>query len=561
MPFKKNSIFFNIVISFYVTLLCMILGFTIIKTKNEVKADTRHSQNFRNLVDTDYIKSSQFKIDILHYGLNIELNIIKKTIKGEAIITGVLLNPELKSIDLNFYDNMKISEVTLNNNKADFQQKNTSLSISLNNNIIDTFIVKIIYEGTPKRAGLSAFTFGKVNGKDVVYNLNEPNYASTWFPCNDIPTDKAMLDISIKNDSAFTSISNGKLIDVVSNGNKKLFHWKTFYPISTYLICVYSSIYKNFNEKYISLDGKDTMDVEYYALPSQYKETQKDFEGHPQMIKVLSELFGEYPFIKEKYGVAEFLWNYGAMEHQTITGIGEAFVSGDRMFTDVYVHELAHHWWGNAVGPATWDDIWLNEGFATYSEALYDEKLYGEKAYIAKMMSGFEEFQGTLFKPGEDLFSSKVYQKGCWVLHMLRWEVGDENFFKILRQYFETYKYKNASTDNFIALSEKISGQDLKKFFDQWVYTGDVIPKVIYSYEYDGKNKLIIHMKQVQKSNKVFKLKIEVEISFADGSNETKLFEIEDIENSFVIETKKKPIEMNVDPKNRLLVDFEPLEK
>src|SRR5690606_18446582 len=193
----------------------------------------------------------------------------------------------------------------------------------------------------------AGFVFGEVNNRSLVYTLNQPEYASTWFPCNDIPSDKAMLEMRIRNSRENISVSNGKLIDVDDDETHKTYHWKTFYPISTYLIALYSAPYKYYDESTVVNGG--TLNIEYYVMPEHLENARKDFSVHKDMINYFSDTFGEYPFINEKYGVAEFLWNFGAMEHQTITGIGYTFVSGKNFFRDIYAHELVHSWWGNAV--------------------------------------------------------------------------------------------------------------------------------------------------------------------------------------------------------------------
>ncbi len=225
------------------------------------------------------------------------------------------------------------------------------------------------------------------------------------------------------------------------------------------------------------------MNIEYYVFPKQLENAKIDFAEHPQYIHFFAKTFGEYPFIKEKYGVAEFLWQLGAMEHQTITGIGSNFVSGHNFFRDIYVHELAHQWWGDAISPKSWNDIWLNEGFATYCEALYYEHKSGKKALISTMLSKKQDnFKGKLIEPGDDMFSATIYDKGAWVLHMLRWQVGDSTFFNILREYYKEYKYKSASTKDFQSVCEKISSQDLSQFFNQWVYDGEGNITLIYDW-------------------------------------------------------------------------------
>ncbi len=506
----------------------------------------------------NYISDNQYKIDILEYDMNIDLYPGDKLIKGDVQLKGTAISENISQIDLNFYDNFSIEGVWLNSEKTSYTNSKTRFTIPAVISKGDTFTVRIRYAGRPIRAGLSAFVFGRINGRSVVYNISEPTFASTWFPCNDIPSDKALLKINISNDSSCTSLSNGKLTSLSYHNGRRTFRWETVYPISTYLISVYSSEYENFSEKYISVDGTDTMAVEYYAFPQHIEEARTDFRGHPEMIKFFSEKFGEYPFIKEKYGVAEFLWQMGAMENQTITGIGSNFVSGKRFFTDIYAHELAHAWWGNSVGPATWKDIWLNEGFATYSEALYTEHLYGEDALISEMMKNFDDdFKGKLYDPGSDLFSSTIYQKGSWVLHMLRWETGDSLFFNILRTYYDRFKYRTASTEDFRKVAEEISGRDFSGFFNQWVYEGEGCIKLFYSWKYDdASKKIVIETRQMQDGYNAYQFPLEIEIVGADTA-ETRILNIDARDNRFEIPSGNLPEKIIADPKNRLLAVYE----
>ncbi|HSR16589.1 MAG TPA: M1 family metallopeptidase, partial [Ignavibacteriaceae bacterium] len=506
-----------------------------------------------------YISENQKMIDVLHYDLHIDLYPDQKTLKGTAGITMNLMDKNLKAIDLNFYDNMKISKILLNGAEKDFINEKTRLTIPLTNpeSSGDSLQIKIIYEGKPLRAGLGALTFGEIYNKSVVYNLNEPIYASTWFPCNDMPADKALLDIYITNDSAKTSVSNGKLIEVTGDGKRKTYHWRTVYPISTYLICIYSADYVNCADKYISRDKTDTMSIEYYVFPEHLEFAKKDFEEHPKMIKYFSGTFGKYPFLKEKYGVAEFLWQLGAMEHQTITGIGSNFLNGRKFFNDIYVHELSHHWWGDCVGPATWKDIWLNEGFATYCEALYAESKSGPAALQSTMRSKYNEnFNGTLYDPGDNLFSFTVYDKGGWVLHMLRWETGDSAFFKILRKYFEKYKYSTASTEDFKNICEEISGENLTKFFEQWIYKGDDQINLVYSWETEKEDngfKVQLNLEQIQRGYPVYNFTIEAAFGFNEGEDVYRKFYLDSRSKNFEIKLDQNPVKLTLDPNNWLL--------
>ena len=498
------------------------------------------------------------KIDVLYYGLFFDLHPEKKMFYASAEIKGVVKEKNLNTIDLNFYGNFDIKSVALNGKETNYTNKDKLISVDTDNSSLDTFLLKINYSGTPERVGFVGFAFGVIRDTSLVYNLSEPNYASSWFPCNDIPSDKALLDMRIENDSSKVSVSNGILVNVINKNERRIYHWKTIYPISTYLIAVYSSNYTHFKDSYISLDGRDTMSIDYYVLPGDVDKAKIDFKQHPDMIRFFAETFGEYPFIKEKYGVAEFLWQLGAMEHQTITGVATNMVSGKNYFLDVYAHELAHHWWGDAVGPKSWKDIWLNEGFATYSEALYFEFRSGKSALRSTMLDMKQRnFRGSLAEPRPFLFSSTVYDKGAWVLHMLRWEVGDKIFFKILRDYFNKYKYSIASTEDFENVCESVSGKDLTKFFDQWI-NGKGVIELKYDWKTEknqtGKFDVKISLLQYQEGHEVYHFPLEFALKFDDGKEEIrKTLIISKVSNiKFVCD--EKPADIILDPNDWLLM-------
>ncbi|MBP1682534.1 MAG: pepN [Ignavibacteriaceae bacterium] len=510
-------------------------------------------------IDDDYISKNQKKIDIYKYDLAFDLYPEKKMFIAKAILTGKILDPTIPSIDLNFYDNFEIKRILLNGVSTEYENEETQLSIPLNSFSKNEFKIEVEYEGTPKKAGLEGFVFGKRNGTSLVYNLSEPNYASSWFPCNDIPFDKTFLEISITNDSGMVSVSNGVLVDVTTNGSRRTYRWKTEYPISTYLVAIYSSDYEYFSDEYISLDKSDTMNVEYYVLPDKIEKAKEDFSSHLEMLKVFSKMFGEYPFVKEKYGIAEFLWYAGAMEHQTITGVSSNMISGNKFFEDTFVHELAHQWWGNAVGPKSWKDIWLNEGFSTYSEALYYEAVSGKKALQSTMMSKYSSnFSGSLAEPGPFLFTRTMYDKGAWVLHMLRWEVGDSSFFNILRTYYETYKYSNASTGDFKSVCEKVSGKNLDQFFEQWIYTEGQIELEYETETVKSQNYYLnrIQLEQIQEDYGVYHFPLEVKFVFKDSTEKSFLYEITSKDTLIEIATTTIPSGIELDPDNWLLAEI-----
>ena len=552
---------------FFLALLVLLIFFLLILLVYQLISVSESSfksigaKYFQEKYLKDYIKPVQKKIDVLNYKIAVDLYPDREAIAGSTEITGIINGGDVNSLILNFHDDMEITDLILNGNTTEYEHDDVHLTIPFNGEVRDTFNLLVSYSGTPDNLGFGSFSFGEYNDKSVVYTLNEPVFASTWFPCNDRPDDKASLEISITNDSSKVSVSNGKLLEVVSRGKRKTYRWKTHYPISTYLISIYSADYEKFGDTFIF--GKDTMDIGYYVFPEHRNDAEIDFSVHPEILEVLSSAFGKYPFIKEKYGVAVFLWQKGAMENQTITGIGSKFIGGNKFFTDIYVHEAAHQWWGNAVGPATWKDIWLNEGFATYSEALYYEKISGKDAYISTLLSKkSNDFPGTLYDPKDNFFGSTVYNKGAWVLHMLRNKVGDSTFFEILRHFYQRFKYKNASTKDFQDISELIAKEDLKKFFDQWVYEGEGIIKLRYNLETNRKNDSLftnkLHIKQVQDGYEAYHFPLEFT---PINENEKKMglfnYYLTSRDTTLVFESKIKPVDLKLDPNYKLLARFE----
>lgn len=510
-------------------------------------------------IDERYIEAyttpEQKIIDVLHYDINIELFPEQEIIKGDVKIKIKTLG--VQKINLNLYDNLKINKVMLNGISTKYENKETSLVIMPAGNLKDTSLIEIAYEGKPKNMGFGSFAFGEKNDKSFIYVMNEPVFASTWLPCNDSPADKALIDIHITNDSSKVSVSNGLLAGVKTTGNRRTYHWKTVYPIATYLIALYSADYSSFSDEYISA-AKIKMPLTYYVTPDKLESAKKDFALHKDAISVFSKLFGEYPFIKEKYGVAEFLWTKGALENQTITGIGSPFISGMNFHRDLLLHELAHSWWGNAVGPADWKEIWLNEGFATYSVALYYEALTDIRALRSTMRNYYGEFpKGTLYNPAGDVFGRLVYDKGAWVLHMLRREVGDFSFFKILRNYYQDYKYRCAYTNNFKSVCETVSKKNLDFFFKQWIYKGTGIIDAQYSYSVSGKGNTDISVKmeitQKQDGYEAYSFPLDIKFTSAEGKNVVKTVYITKRQEQFELKLDFFPQEIVLDPDSWLL--------
>jgi aminopeptidase N len=538
--------------------------------------------------DNEQVKSMVNLYDAVSYDLSLSFDIQNKSISGLNYMKIGVQTDTLKTVYVNLYDNMKVKSVTMQNimrtginyddprkipawNNTTFTQTPEYLIVTLAQNDVpmkgDIIVLKIDYSGSPLKKGFDSFSFKEIYGNQYVSTLSEPTWGPVWWPCKDFPDDKVTMNMRLRVPTGMKGISNGLLKDTVQNGDgTTTFNWGTYYPISTYLVSLAVGTYVFWQDSYTSVDGTKTMPVVYYAFPKDSSKARVDWRSTPEMIKLYSEIFGEYPFIDEKYGNAEFGWTSGAMEHQTITSYGYLLITGDNRYEYVNAHELSHHWFGDAVTLKDWKNIWLNEGFASYCEALWMEHKGGKSAYI-EHMKGFDYgyFSGTVYAPKGFIDNmaiyATIYQKGAWVLHMLRGVMGDENFFKAMREYYETYKYSNAETTDFIAIAEKYYGSALDWFFDEWVYTGTGRPKYEYSWKFEdfqgqigtGKYTVRLHLKQVQKDDlDVYKMPIKITIVTEGGDREFTVFN-DKREQSILLTTDSKPKEVIVDKDSWIL--------
>ncbi|MGA2669270.1 MAG: M1 family metallopeptidase [Ignavibacteria bacterium] len=531
--------------------------------------------------DDSSITAIQNSFDVEKYDLSISVNIPAKSIDGTLIMTANSFTDTLSSIYLNLYQNMTVKNVQFTSlsistalptpedmKDVPFRHENDYIIIDLQQKLKrnEDFAVKVIYSGSPKTMGFDSFTFKTIYGNPVVYSLSEPNYGPTWWPSKDLPGDKALSSLHITVPRGLMAVSNGLLIDSVQNSDSTTtFNWKSSYPIATYLVSMVVSKFCYWSDTYTSLDGTKQMPVVYYVFPKDSANTASDWKRTPEMIRFFAKTFGEYPFINEKYGMAEFGWTQGSMENQTLTSMGYLLLDGYDTYEEIVVHELSHQWFGDAVTLKDWKNIWLNEGFATYSEALWEEHTKGKEAYLDYMRRfDYGYFKGTVYSPEGYIFSPSVYptiyQKGGWVLHMLRGVIGEDNFFKLLREYFEKYEYKNADTKDFQSLAEEISGQKLDWFFNEWVYEGTGRPKYEYSWKFEdfqgqpnsGAFTVRLQLKQVQDDRDVYKMPIKINVVTESGTKDYTIFN-DSRSQSILLTVDSKPKEVEIDKDSWIL--------
>lgn len=430
---------------------------------------------------------SDIRFDATYYRLDLTLTTEPDYLHGSVTMKAHSRQDGLSQIELDLMRFLTVDSVQMNALPVPFHQTSYKVEITLNRTYDDgeLFELTVFYEGVPGASGFGSFVFSSHQGVPWIWSLSEPYGARDWWPCKDHPSDKAdSTDVLITCASNLKAASNGRLESVIDHGNgTRTYHWKERYPIATYLV---SLVVTNFEEftNWFHYSPVDSMPVLNYVLPEHLSDALRDMPLTIDALAILSDLFGPYPFLDEKYGHAEFGWG-GAMEHQTMTSATYPFSEA------MIVHELAHQWFGDMITLRTWPEIWLNEGFATYATNLYFERRYGFQAYRDAMesdMAHAKSASGTLHITDSTninrLFDRDlVYKKGGATLHMLRHVLGDSVFFRCLRAYAShpSLRHATASTEDFRDVCEQVSGLDLDYFFEQWIY-GERFPSYAFSW-------------------------------------------------------------------------------
>lgn len=427
-------------------------------------------------------------IDVRYYRLNLTIRTSPPGLSGIVTVAASAAAPSLSFLSLDLADTMTVDSVFAGGQLCPFVHQGGTITVTLDRAYTtgELITVDLFYGGLPVETGFGSFVFSSHGGVPWVWSLSEPYGARDWWPCKDHPLDKAdSADIWITCDSTFKVGSNGRLVSVTDNGDgTRTWKWAERYPIAAYLISIALTNYVEFSN-WFRYSPSDSMQVLNYVIPEHLADGLAQLPRTVEMLGVFSDRFGLYPFITEKYGHAEF-GRGGAMEHQTMTS---ATLPG--FSESVVAHELAHQWFGDLITCANWPNLWLNEGFATYAEAIYYEDRYGAAAYwndILPKLARAKTAAGTLFvqdtAPPPALFNHPlVYDKGASVLHMLRHVLGDSLFFLSLKSYAAdpALRFSTAVTEDFQASCETVSGRDLTWFFQEWVY-GERYPRYQYSW-------------------------------------------------------------------------------
>ncbi|MCC6676613.1 MAG: hypothetical protein IT436_05670 [Phycisphaerales bacterium] len=475
--------------------------------------------------------------DVLHNDLDIEVLPATSSVAGGNTMTVKSLADGLREFTFRLRGNMTISACVLNGSTpAACQLVGTTARVVTLDRAYDrgeVFTLKVSYSGVPARID-DAITFSTTpDGFPNIYTLSQPFGASAWWPCKDVDygqlgdnSDKATLDFAVTVPASISVTANGMLVGVDDlDGARRRYRWATSYPMATYLVAFSAGKYSTWTRPFDYAGGSMPVEFNLYAYADS-PTRRANMEKVIPMLGTFGGAYGLYPFIAEKYGLYQFGWG-GGMEHQTNTG--QCCFNSEWLSA----HELAHQWWGDDVTCRTWGDIWLNEGFATYSEAIWEERKPGSpgasalRAAMSNRRPG--SVSGTVYRYDTSSFGSifsgtYAYNKGAWVVHMLRGVVGDERFFDILAAWRNAYSGSAGTTDDFAAIASSVSGLDLTRFFDQWVYLGGA-PAYTYGFQnvtIGGQRYLRLHIRQTQQTSYgvdgVFEMPITARLSIASGS-------------------------------------------
>ena len=402
-----------------------------------------------------------------------------------------------------------------------------------------------------------------------VYTDSPPEGTRNWLPSRDRPSDKATWEVFAKVPISVRLGSTGTLADSTISGDAIIYHWISNNPVSTYLICFTSSINFEVHTMYWHklAHPADSIPIRIYYKPAE------DLSVFDSIIVPLtnfySEIFGDYPFEKIGFATLDNSFQWGGMENQTMVNL----MPGGYSDANLIAHEHSHQWFGDLITCGSWADIWLNEGFGTYCQNLWVEHVSGADAYLKSMKSLAGYY--IAHNPGWPIYHAEwadetpsshtlynqaiTYNKGACVLFQLRYVLGDSTFFRVMHAYATDTNliFKNAFTEDFIQITNRVSGKNMDWFFDQWVYKPN---HPVYQNTYEiinpGKNawEVTIDITQTQGDPGFFKMPVQLQINFDDGTDTVVMVMHTENHQKFKFPFRKQPKEVVFDPFSNILL-------
>ncbi|GGG35677.1 peptidase M1 [Bizionia arctica] len=452
--------------------------------------------------------------DVTYHRLELDVDPTQAFISGD-VTTYFEAKENLSEVTFELSNNMVVSQILQRGTPLSYvQNSEDELVITLNQvqnmGVLDSLTIS--YSGNPISSGFGSFEQTTHNGDPIVWTLSEPYGAMGWWPCKQDLIDKIdNLDVYITtpinnpSNEEYIAVSNGLEQSQTINGSFKTTHYKHQYPIPAYLVAMAVTNYAVYSHN-VPNNG-DPFEIINYVYPEDLDYAEASTPVTVDIMNLYTDLFGEYPFANEKYGHAQFGWG-GGMEHTTVSFMG-SFGRG------LIAHELGHQWFGDKVTCGSWKDIWLNEGFATYLSGLVIENLDGNSSFISwkeSLNSSItSQSGGAVYLTDSDtlsvnrIFSSRLsYNKGAMVTHMLRKKLSDETFFQGMQNYLTdvNLSYAYAKTEDYKAVMETASGQDLTEFFNDWIYNQGY-PSYTIEWQQTNESQIRVSIAQTQSNASV----------------------------------------------------------
>ena len=421
----------------------------------------------------DYYRR-QPALDVIHYEIAIDLADENDAISATTRVHVRMRQDGITGMWLDL-EAMKVNSLKVGDADRSFTQHDGRISFELDRRYLreETAVIEIKYHGRPGSAGL---LIGKNrHGRRVYFAENWPDKARFWFPSIDHPSDKATVDFSVTAPEKYDVVANGRLVETrLLGASRKLTRWSESVPIPTYCMVI------GVAEFSVTHAGNgSTIPLMVYAYPQDAAAASRMFAQSNSILRFFTDRIGPFPY--EKLAQVEATTRIGGMENASAIFYQEREFQRTEGSEKLVAHEIAHQWFGNSITQADWDHLWLSEGFATYFANLFQEHLQGPasmKGTMTQAAESIKRYHGTrpvalidpeLTEPAKKL-NAFNYQKGAWILHMLRGILGDDTFFKGIRRYYNLYAERNASTEDFQQAMESESGISLTGFFRQWCY-------------------------------------------------------------------------------------------
>lgn len=501
-------------------------------------------------------------VDAVHYVFRLALGDGSNEIAGEASVTLKFVTAGVKQVFLDLASpaagkGMTVSSVSIGNAPLPYAHAENRLRLDLASPpaVGQEITVTVTYAGIPA-GGLRLID--NIHGQRTVFSENWPNQARQWLPMIDHPYDKATGELIVTAPAHYRVVANGLLAEELDLPNDlRRTHWKQSVPIASWLYAL--GVARFATHHYAVVRG---IPQQVWVFPQDREKGNEVFElTGRRAFEFFSDWIGPYAYEKLAHVQAAGLG--GGTEHASVIFYGEKGVAGGRA---PVVHEVAHQWWGDAVTERDWDDVWLSEGFATYFTHLYAEQFAGRDAFVRGLRNDIATIvaaqkalpdQPVIHRNISDMrgvLNRLVYQKGSWVLHMLRGTIGTEHFWAGIREYYQRYRDRNASTSDLRQVMERQSGTDLSWFFDQWLNRPGM-PKLSGGWRYDAAAKQItIELSQVH-TGLPYRLPLQVGIAGATGAPRMERIELKDRAGRFTIAADTEPVSVTLDPDSWMLME------